>query len=184
MSLDQLVTALFASIGSGAAAYLGFRVGMVRFRAERAHDARIDWYLRMAEILAKMAGGLNLLTAAFRARDRALLAQVSKNFGTGLSQEYAATAREAPLFASKTTLLRLRYLSDLVNEWEIQAEPDKQEVIRQAFHHAHLSVVAEARTQMGLEPVANEEMEVFGHSIDTVARDLRSRPYDPSTIKR
>jgi hypothetical protein len=47
--IDAVITAVMSALGALIAAWVGTRLGLRRFRQERAFDARLEWHRKLAE---------------------------------------------------------------------------------------------------------------------------------------
>jgi hypothetical protein len=101
--MEPFLTPVLSALGALAAAWLGTRLGLRKFRAERAFDARLEWHRNLAET-AKVLRNRTLAFKSFTAQGvpEQVAVPLVQELGA-LSFKFQELAEVASLYASKST---------------------------------------------------------------------------------
>lgn len=159
MPVDALVTAGLSALGALVAAWAGTRLGLRKFRQERAFDARLEWHRKLAETAKILQNRTRALKAFQRGGTPPEVALPLVQELRQLAFAFQELAEQAPLFATKRTHSAIRGV--LV------------EMTKGAKHFAEYPKGPNAETAEQAQEMYTTSMSGLDRVYDLLARDLR-----------
>ena len=159
MTPDAVITAGLSGASALIAAWIGTRLGLRKFRAERAFDARLEWHRKLAETAKVLHNRTRAFHAFKRGRTPEEVALPLVKDLSELAFRFQELAETASLYATKRTHGAIRaVLAEMTTSAQPFAEyaDDDDEATQQLAREIYVKSLA------GMERV-----------YDLLARDLR-----------